>query len=96
MSKRYGVVVCSLFLFSGCASIVIDEPKGAQPAAAPPVPVAFRIEITKSVYGRTADVNGMAINISAFSSMLPISDVCFHGENEGKADSRGSPGISDE
>ena len=49
---------------TGCASLVIVAPQGAQAPAASPVSVPVKVEITKSVYGRSFVVSGGTTNIA--------------------------------
>jgi hypothetical protein len=69
MFRRFQAIAFSIAL-SGCANIIIDQPNGPQPPGMPPVQVAVSIEITKSVYGRSASINGSAVNLAAFSSTV--------------------------
>ncbi|HKO68907.1 MAG TPA: hypothetical protein VJU53_13985 [Burkholderiaceae bacterium] len=74
MSKRWGTVLVFLCVswLSGCASIVIVDPRGAQPSSPSPVSVPVSIEITKSVYGRSFVVTGGAtpLLVSGFSTSI--------------------------
>lgn len=74
MSKRLSValaVLCTVGT-TGCASIVIVAPQGAQPPAVAPVSVPINIEITKSVSGRRFVVSDgtTTTNVSNFTTSI--------------------------
>ena len=74
MSKRLSVVLAVWCItgVTGCASLVIVAPQGAQAPAASPVSVPVNIEITKSVYGRSFVVSDgtTTTNVSGFNTSI--------------------------
>jgi len=74
MSKRLSVVLAVWCItgVTGCASLVIVAPQGAQGPAVAPVSVPVNIEITKSVYGRSFVVSDGTTNtnVSGFNTSI--------------------------